>query len=287
MRAEGAMIRQNLHAHCTYDDGRNTPEEMVRASQCAGLESVGISLHSPMPFETAWAAKAEEIPAFLCEMRRLRQAYAGQIRVYAGIEWDVLSPASDLARFDYVIGSVHHLPVGSRYPTVDDREWTTEAFLERHFGGDADAAAEWYYRELEKVAQEPEADIVGHFDLLTKFNERRRYFDEESPAYRRAALRTMEALVAAGKIFEVNTGAISRGYRSTPYPSRALLCALACMGGRVTVSADAHDVRAVATHFEQAEALICACGFREIWQLEPQDGKAAFVPHRIGERPAV
>ena len=46
MRAEGAMIRQNLHAHCTYDDGRNTPEEMVRASQCAGLESVGISLHS-------------------------------------------------------------------------------------------------------------------------------------------------------------------------------------------------------------------------------------------------
>ena len=72
--------------------------------------------------------------------------------------------------------------------------------------------------ELEKVALEPETDIVGHFDLLTKFNERRCFFDEESPAYRRAALRAMEALVAAGKIFEVNTGAISRGYRSTPYP---------------------------------------------------------------------
>lgn len=276
------MIWQNLHAHCTFDDGRNTPEEMVRASLEAGLGSVGLSLHSPLPFESAWAASREAVPAFLKEMRRLRDAYAGKIGVYAGIEWDVLSPAEDLPLFDYVIGSVHHLPVGDRYPTVDDSEQTTMAFLERYFGQNADAAAQMYYGELEKVALEPETDIVGHFDLLTKFNERRCFFDEESPAYRRAALRAMEALVAAGKIFEVNTGAISRGYRSTPYPSRAMLCALARMGGRVTLSADAHDVRAVATHFEQAEALIRACGFREIWQLELQRGKAVFVPRRLG-----
>ena len=276
------MIWQNLHAHCTFDDGRNTPEEMVRASLEAGLGSVGLSLHSPLPFESAWAAAQEAVPAFLKEMRRLRDAYAGKIGVYAGIEWDVLSPAEDLPLFDYVIGSVHHLPVGDRYPTVDDSEQTTMAFLERYFGQDADTAAQMYYGELEKVALEPETDIVGHFDLLTKFNERRCFFDEESPAYRRAALRAMEALVAAGKIFEVNTGAISRGDRSTPYPSRAMLCALARMGGRVTLSADAHDVRAVATHFEQAEALIRACGFREIWQLELQRGKAVFVPRRLG-----
>lgn len=275
------MIWQNLHAHCTFDDGRNTPEEMVRVSLEAGLGSVGLSLHSPLPFESAWTASQEAVPAFLKEMRRLRDAYAEKIGVYAGIEWDVLSPAEDLPLFDYVIGSVHHLPVGDRYPTVDDSEQTTMAFLERHFGQNADAAAQMYYGELEKVALEPETDIVGHFDLLTKFNERRCFFDEESPAYRRAALRAMEALVAAGKIFEVNTGAISRGYRSTPYPSRAMLCALAGMGGRVILSADAHDVRSVATHFEQAEALIRACGFREIWQLELQRGKAVFVPRRL------
>ena len=53
------MIWQNLHAHCTFDDGRNTPEEMVRASLEAGLGSVGLSLHSPLPFESAWAAAQE------------------------------------------------------------------------------------------------------------------------------------------------------------------------------------------------------------------------------------
>ena len=130
------MIWQNLHAHCTFDDGRNTPEEMVRASLEAGLGSVGLSLHSPLPFESAWAAAQEAVPAFLKEMRRLRKAYAGKIGVYAGIEWDVLSPAEDLPLFDYVIGSVHHLPVGDRYPTVDDSEQTTMAFLERHFARD-------------------------------------------------------------------------------------------------------------------------------------------------------
>lgn len=51
------MIAQNLHAHCTFDDGKNTPEEMVRASQAAGLTSVGLSLHGPLPFETPWAAR--------------------------------------------------------------------------------------------------------------------------------------------------------------------------------------------------------------------------------------
>lgn len=248
---------------------------MILAAEAAGLESVGLSVHSPMPFESDWALPQGRLPAYMEEVRRLKKKYAGRMRVYLGIEWDVLSKA-DLAEFDYVIGSVHHLPEEG-FPTVDESEEATGRYLAKLFGGDADAAAAEYFAQLDRVAEEPEADIVGHFDLLTKFDERRHFFDPGSPAFRRAAHTAMERLVKAGKIFEVNTGAISRGYRTTPYPSRQLLDALREMGGRVTVSADAHSAAGIVCAFDQAEALIRACGFREIWELT-DDG---FAPRAL------
>ena len=35
------MIRQNLHCHTTYDDGRDAPHTMVLAAYKAGLSSIG------------------------------------------------------------------------------------------------------------------------------------------------------------------------------------------------------------------------------------------------------
>ena len=141
---EGGKGMQNLHAHSVFCDGKNTPEEMIRACLAAGMDSAGISIHSPLPFANGWAAKAENVAPFLAEMRRLKAAYAGRIAVYAGVEWDVLSDEKWLEPFDYAIGSAHFLPVGgdpAAYPTVDDSPETTRRFLAEAFDGDSDAAA--------------------------------------------------------------------------------------------------------------------------------------------------
>lgn len=269
------MIRQNLHTHTTWDDGRHSARAMIEAAMAAGLTSVGISVHSPIPFDSSWSIPADALGAYRQEIRALAQEYAGRIRVYCGIEWDVVSEI-DLTPYDYVIGSAHYLPIEG-LPTVDDSAERTARFLAEAFDGDADAAAALYFAQLHRVAKEPQADIVGHFDLLTKFDEQRHFFHPESAVYRRCAKEAMEALVAAGKIVEVNTGAISRGYRTTPYPSRELLAQLHRMGGRVTISADAHSANAITCAFEQAEALVRDCGFTEIYVLE--DG--GFVPVRL------
>lgn len=261
------MIPQNLHMHSTWDDGKSTVEEMILASRDAGLASVGVSVHCPMPFENDWECPVERLPDYRAEVRALADKYAGSIKVYLGIEWDVSAAALDLSPYDYVIGSVHELPVDG-HRSVDANAETTARFLAECFGGDADAAAEMYFAEMDKVAARPEVGIVGHFDLLTKFDEQRGFFNENSPRYRRAAERAMEKLVAAGKIFEVNTGAISRGYRTTPYPSAQWLRLLREMGGRVTVSADAHHKSGVTCAFDLAERMVREAGFTEIWVLE-------------------
>ena len=262
--------------HSTWDDGKSTVEEMILASRAAGLASVGVSVHCPMPFENDWECPIERLPDYRAEVRALAAKYKGSIDVCLGIEWDVSAAALDLSAYDYVIGSVHELPVDG-HRSVDANAETTARYLAECFDGDADAAAEMYFAEFDKVAAQPEADIVGHFDLLTKFDEQRGFFNENSPRYRHAAERAMEKLVKAGKIFEVNTGAISRGYRTTPYPSAQWLRLLRELDGRVTVSADAHHNSGVTCAFDLAERMVREAGFTEIWILEGKE----FVPVSI------
>ena len=91
-------------------------------------------------------------------------------------------------------------------------------------------------------------------------------------------LEAVDVLIAAGKIFEINTGAISRGYRTTPYPSAMLLREIVRRGGRITVSADAHRAQDVTCQFAESEALARACGATELWQF---NGKG-FEPVQLG-----
>lgn len=273
------MILQNLHMHSLWDDGQNSTDEMVRAAIAAGLISVGFSGHSPVPFPAEWTIAKEDLPAYRAEVRRLQETYTGRIDIFCGLEWDLLSE-TDFADCDYVIGSIHHIPLESETINVDNSPEETKRYLSACFGGDADAAAKAFFAQYGALAEIAEIDIIGHFDLITKFDERHHFFDAESPVYTSAALEAMEALVKKDKIFEINTGAISRGYRTTPYPSRELLTMLKKMGGRITISSDAHTADGVACSFGPAEELALSCGFKEIWNL---DGKK-FVPAGIGER---
>jgi len=272
------VITQNLHMHSTWDDGQCSVDEMIAASRAAGLASVGVSVHGPMPFENSWECPKERLGDYIAEVRAMQQKYAGSIDVYLGIEWDTTAADLDLTPYDYVIGSVHEIPVpGGGTRSADANPETTQSYIRDCFGGDADAAAEAYFAELSKVANNPEVDIVGHFDLLTKFDEPNPFFDEYSPRYQSAARAAMKQLVDAGKIFEVNTGAISRGYRTAPYPSAQWLRLLHEMGGRVTVSADAHHISGVTCAFDLAEKMVKETGFTEVWILQ----KEKFVPVRI------
>ena len=255
------MKRQNLHCHTSFDDGRDAPEIMVIAAENAGLDSLGISLHCPIPGEDAWCCSNAGEPAFLAEMRRLRGKYAGRFNVWCGLEYDLDSERRNVPPYDYIIGSCHLL---SGLPIDYDPE--TAAHLIAFHGG-AEKAARLYYERLCTMADMPEISIVGHFDLLTKYNERVPHYDTAAPVYRDAAVAAMEKLNSADKIFEINTGAISRGWRTTPYPAEELLRHLKGIGGRVCISSDAHKAENIAFGFDQAEALARSCGFTEVWQF--------------------
>lgn len=262
------MIRQNLHTHTIYDDGKNTPMEMAEAALRAGLSSLGFSGHSVLPFPNDWCMTEDTLPQYLAAVSETKAAFAGRLAVYCGLEWDVLSGRAP-AGYDYIIGSVHHIPQGAQRPSVDEAPDVTRGMLRRFYGDSADAMAQAYYAQYAALAGDPGVDIIGHFDLITKFDETDGFFDETSPVYRDAAMAAMETLLLADKLFEVNTGAMSRGWRTSPYPAMWLLRELRAHNARVLVTSDAHAAESVTHAFRETEELLRSLGFREIWEYTP------------------
>ena len=80
-------------------------------------------------------------------------------------------------------------------------------------------------------------------------------FDENNERYINAYRRAADALVKTGKIFEINTGAMSRGYRTQPYPSKQIYNYLKSLGARFILSSDAHNAENIAYKFDEFEKI--------------------------------
>ena len=102
--------------------------------------------------------------------------------------------------------------------------------------------------------------ILGHIDLVTKLNRGNALFDEDDPRCRTAALEALHHTDPDATLLEVNTGAISRGYRDTPYPAVFLLREWRGMGGQIILTADAHSPETVVYGYGQAAELARAAG---------------------------
>ena len=228
----------NYHSHTCFCDGADTPEELVREAIRLGCPELGFSGHSHIPFDDC-CMTLEGTERYKAEIRRLKKKYAGEIRIWLGIEQDIFGdlPTED---YEYVIGSVHYVYKDGRYLSVDESEAAFREHVEQAYHGDVYAFAEDYYALVAQVWERTACRIVGHFDLFAKFNEDDRLFDTACPRYRRAALDALDALADKPVLFEINTGAISRGYRRTPYPAPWLLEELQARGAGLILSSDCH-----------------------------------------------
>ena len=253
-----AFRKIDLHTHTTFCDGKNTPEEMVEEAVRRGMETIGLCVHTHTPFDERYCASPEGIRGFLAETARLKEKYKGQIRVLAGAEQDLYSD-TDVSGFDYVIASAHYIRLGREYYAVDESEEILKE-LAAKLDHDFIRLSELYFMAVDESVRTIRPNIVGHLDLVTKFNENGRLFDESDPRYQAAARRLIDRLLPYGIPFEVNTGAIARGYRSTPYPSDALRKYICERGGKLILNSDAHRKEDLMYGFEAAAASLCPGG---------------------------
>jgi histidinol-phosphatase (PHP family) len=105
--------------------------------------------------------------------------------------------------------------------------------------------------------------VVGHFDLIKKYDEVSEPIFLGNRKHDEIAKRFLKSIANKGLLFEVNTGAISRGYRTLPYPSADLLHVLKTEGADITITSDCHNADYLDCFFKETKDILYDIGFRE------------------------
>lgn len=262
-----AYAYQNLHTHCKFCDGKDEPEDVVKEAISLGMMSLGFSSHSFTGNPAIDGMKDEQ--GYIECIRSLKEKYHDIIKIFSGVERDCFTKISGLENeYDYKIGSVHYLRIGDEYTPVDWSAEILESSCEKYFGGDMLALCEAYFELESEVQRMTDCQIIGHFDLITKFCEMEpALMDTESKKFIDAEMTALDELLKTDALFEVNTGAMAKGYRSAPYPSERCLKRIKEKNGRVIISSDCHDKSKLLFGFDRAAELLKKCGFREVYNL--------------------
>ena len=242
--------KSSVHCHSTMCDGKNTLQDMASAACAQGLTTLGFTGHSYTQRDREYCMSPSRTAQYKATIAKLKAEYKGKVDILCGIEWDILSEDKRTG-YDYWIGSAHHLygKNTGKYYEIDFRPQDLWDCINDDFDADPLAAVEAYFAEVEKVAaQKP--DILAHIDLIKKLNANGEFFDEESPRYKAAALKALQAAKANDCLLEVNTGGVYRGYRKDFYPGPWLLGEWQKMGGKVIITSDSHDTGSLTYGFD-------------------------------------
>lgn len=244
------MILSDCHTHTTFSDGHNTPEEMILAAIAKGMQTIGISDHSYTWFDESYCMPKERIQEYKDTIQLLKEKYRDRIQVLCGIEQDYYSD-EPTDGYDYVIGSVHYIRLGDQFIPIDETPEILQKAAEQYFNGDMYRLIEVYYDTVSNVVSKTNCDIIGHVDLIQKFNASQKLFDENDDRYKKASVGAVNKLLQHNKPFEINTGAIARGYQTVPYPMDKLRNYIKENGGKTILSSDAHSTQSICFQFSK------------------------------------
>ena len=254
--------RYNLHSHTQFCDGRATMEQMTVAAIDAGFVHWGFSPHSPINIESSCNMSADDVPAYLAEVKRLRQHYGDHIRLYASMEIDYMSPdwgpASQIFQdydLDYRIGSVHFVP--TRSGEWIDCDGNFERFnrnMGTKFGGDIRYVVETFFTQNLKMIDAGGFDIIGHMDKIAHNASQYQPGIENEPWYTALADQLVDSVASHDIVAEVNTKALIDHGRM--FPSARLIERLLERNVPLAINSDAHYPEKVNLGRPQAIELI-------------------------------
>lgn len=249
------MLKANFHMHTNLCDGKDSPEDMVLKAIELKMEHIGFSGH----FDPGVYM---DLPKYKKEIRALQEKYRDKIDILLGAEVDCVFDPETAYGCEYRIGSTHNMRLNDgNILSVDESPEVMEKLCTEYFGGDYYKLSKAYYELEATVVDVVKPDIIGHFDMVVKFNERMHFLDEGDKRYTGPAFEAMEHLSKYGIPFEINTAAFYRGVRPDFYPRTEFLKALRSFGGRIIISSDAHEKENIRGAFREAVDKAIECGF--------------------------
>lgn len=245
---------------------------VVQRAVAVGFTHYGLSEHCPRdraqdmyPGEEdlSPADLAAHFAAYAKEARGLQAEFADRIELLVGLETERLPPGGWVDRMaahrraldaDYIVGSVHD--VDGIWIDFSPEETARAAV---HCGG-VEALRIRYFEALAELVTRLRPQVVGHLDLIRKFDGPDPHF---SPRERAAAERTLEAVREAGAVLDINAAPPRKGLGPV-YPVSSLLTRACEMGVGVTLGDDSHGVASVGVGLDACLQAINDAGYKQL-----------------------
>lgn len=250
------MRFSNLHTHTTFSDGVGTVRENIESAINKNMLSLGISDHSFTACDTSYCMKLSDYDKYFKEIESLKVEYNAKIPVYLGIEKDYYSTI-DKEAYDYIIASVHYIVRnGICYPIDHSGKQQLDCIADA-FKGNIYDFAKCFFDMVTEQASIVKPDVIGHFDVINKFS----LMPENDIRYIEITKDALKETAKYCSTFEINTGAIARGYRKFPYPNRELLELILEIGGEVVINSDSHNPDNLDYYFVESANILKEVGF--------------------------
>ena len=267
------------HSQFSFDGGRTTVEDSVRAAVEKGLGGICFTDHcdyfvprmkedfGPIVNEVldvkAQRAEIDRVAGLVAE-GAFGRAAARKFKVLKGIEVGLYEDSRDLNRniiaaqsFDQVTASVHYLEDTDPYygPYYKGKNWK-----------------EAYGRYLETLLREMrrlgDFDVMGHFDYIVRYAP----YPKESILYRDfpgLLDEILKYLIENGKGLEINTKTYRPHGLRTPQLDRDILLRYMELGGEIIcLGSDSHVADQVGARFDYFAQYVKMFGFRRLGHFE-------------------
>ena len=266
------MIDYHMHTSlCGHATGKM--EKYAERAIELGLAEIGFSGHFPYPSgfdppEPDCVIPQHLYDNYLQQTARLQKAFADRIKIRIGSEFDYLGPdnsyhpLNEARRFglDYCLASVHIVDG----VIVDHSPEHLLAGLDR-FAGSIDSVYERYYETLLEMVSDKCCSIVGHLDLVKKFNSLKGLTPEQE--HSRLVNEILDRMAENGLVLEINTSGWDRPCKE-PYPSFGILEQALARGIGLTLGSDAHAPEEVGRHFGRVRKLLERLGVKQLVRFE-------------------
>lgn len=264
----------DYHVHTEFSDDSVYPmEEVVRDAIRMGMDEICFTDHVDYGVKDDWDSGARieyrngepianvDYPRYAEQIRRMQCLYGDRIAIRMGMEFGMqmhtipqFQALYDRYPFDFIILSVHQ---------VEDLEFWTQDFqrgrTQQEYNG------RYYQEMLDLVEHYQNYSVLGHMDLIVRYDEAGAYPFPKIKPYVEKILKTV---IENGKGIEVNTSSHRYGLPDLT-PSREILRLYRELGGRVlTLGSDSHRPEHLGDCMEETKEVLRDMGFREFCTYE-------------------
>jgi len=171
----------------------------------------------------------------------------------------------DFPMLDYCVGSVHYVGL-NQFGKPWEIDGSSVEFLEcldTLYDGDIRAVLQKYYGIIRQMVETDPPQIMGHLDKIKMHNAARILFNESESWYVEEVEQTLQTIVKAGIIVEINTrGNYKRGLDL--YPSGWIIKRMKELQIPICINSDSHRPEEITASFPLAFQTAKAAGYDEV-----------------------